>query len=112
MLNKIIAFDLDGTLTINSIIDFKKKTPEEMEKIYIELLPNLKMIDILNCIAQDNLVYIFTARDDIYQDVTIKWLKRHGVNYKFVIMKKPFYDILIDDSTMSPEEAVKLYGNV
>jgi uncharacterized HAD superfamily protein len=105
MENKIIAFDIDGVLTKSKISDFRKKTPEEMEVIYNSLEPNKEMIEILNKLAEDNLVYIFTARDDIYQDITIKWLKRNGVNYKFVIMKKPFYHYLIEDSCVLPEGA-------
>jgi uncharacterized HAD superfamily protein len=105
MKDKIICFDLDGTLTVPvEFSDIRKMTPEMMEKIYEELEPNKQMIEKLNQLAENNLVYIYTARDDLYQDITIKWLKRHGVNYKFVMMKKPFFDMLIDDKAIRPEE--------
>lgn len=102
---KIIAVDLDGTLTnVACPENYKKLTIEMLEKVYLEMEANKSMIEKINILAEDNLVYIFTARDDLYQDVTIKWLKRHGVNYKYVIMKKPYYDLLVEDKAIKPED--------
>jgi len=74
---KIIAFDLDGTLTNKGHFkDFFDITPNKMIEIYKNMKPNKKMIALVNRLAEKYLVYIYTARSDIYQDCTVKWLKK------------------------------------
>lgn len=103
--NEIIAFDMDNTLT--EFYDFSSyldHTPRYWMRVYEELKPNKVMIAKLNKLAKDNLVYIFTARDDVYEAITIKWLKKHGVKAEYTLMKKPFYNLFVDDRAMSVEQ--------
>ena len=106
--NEPIAFDLDGTICDNMTIDFTKHTPEYMKEYYINVKPIPGMIKLLNKLAENNLCYIFTARDDIYQNETINWLKKHKVNYEYVVMKKPYFRVLIDDRVIDANELIKI----
>ena len=101
-----IAVDVDGTLTYNAHVpEFLDRTPNEMKRFYSKCKPRLDVIEWVNKKAEEGcLIYIITARDDLYQGVTIEWLKEQGVNYEYVLMKKPFYDLFIEDKAVRPEE--------
>jgi len=104
---KVIAVDMDNTLTeYHNFETYLDHTPRYWMGIYKDLKPVKKIVDYVNKLAADdnNIVYIYTARDDVYETVTIQWLKKYKVNYEHVIMKKPFFDLLIDDRTIRPEE--------
>lgn len=105
---KAIAVDLDGTLTLQGTFkDFYNTTPNQMVEIYRHIKPNKKMIAWVNEMSiRGWTIYIFTARDDVYQKVTNEWLKAHGVRAHYFLMKKPFYDMIIDDKAVRPEEVI------
>jgi len=107
---RIIAVDLDGTLTKDGISKefFWNSTPKELIERYDEVEPNRDMIDYVNKLYDEgNTIYIFTSRNDAYQAQIHKWLKRNGVSFHFFICNKPYFDLLIDDKAMRPEECVK-----
>jgi uncharacterized HAD superfamily protein len=103
---KVIGVDVDGTLCES--YDFSKwidYSPRHWMSIMEKLKPIQKTIDYVN--RQHDAgheVFIFTARDDVYTQVTKKWLKEHGVHFDYLIMKKPYYTEFIDDRTIRPEE--------
>jgi len=103
---QIIAVDLDGTLTdVAHFPNFEDTTPREMRAIFDKVKPNKKMIAKVNRLKEKGyLIYIFTSRNDSHQTQVKKWLERNGVQYDFFIMNKPYYDLLIDDKSVKPEE--------
>ena len=102
--NKIIAFDLDLTLTLDSVENYLDLSPKEQEKLFRHLKPNKEMIDLLNELSKDNTVFVFTARNDCLQRVTNDWLKKHNVKCDYFLVGKPGYDLLIDDKVIRPNE--------
>lgn len=105
----IIACDMDGTLCENFDSSLKEKTPLDWMAHYKTVKPVQEMIDYINDLYDEgNEIYIFTARDDLYTKVTIDWLKRKGVKYNWIQMKKPYYDLLIDDKTVTPQEIITI----
>lgn len=100
---KRIAVDLDGTLTKQGGIDnFINKSPTEVMIELESMVPDQEIIDIVNELAKNNVVYIYTARNDIYQEVTMKWLKKHGVSHQYLVVNKEYYDYFIDDKCINP----------
>jgi len=96
---KVVAFDLDMTLTTDTVDNFMQLTPEEQRVAFMNVTPDYDMIDVLNKVAEKNLVYVFTARSDILQKVTHDWLEKHNVNCRYFVVGKPGYDCFIDDKT-------------
>ena len=106
-MKNVIAVDVDNTLTeFYSFKDYVEQTPNHWIEVMRNLKPRMDVIEKVNKLSEDpnNRVFIFTARDDIYEDVTIEWLKKHKVKYEWVQMKKPFFHLLIDDRSIRPEE--------
>jgi uncharacterized HAD superfamily protein len=101
-----VAVDLDGTLTKKGLFpDIWELTPKELWKIYEEVEPDNDMIEKVNQLySAGNLIYIFTARTNLHQRITKKWLDKHKVKYHYILMDKPYYDIIIDDKAFRPEE--------
>ena len=108
-MKKIIAVDLDGTLsTQGSFPNIMDLTPNQLNKIYRDMKPNKKMIKFINDLAtKGHLIYIYTSRWDLYQDVTAKWLKKHGVKYEFFQMNKNYFDFIIDDKAINVADIQK-----
>ena len=98
---KRLAFDLDKTLTVGEVDGWADMTMNELADALYTLEPNKEMIDFVNELAQDNTIYIFTARSDFRQELTYKWLKRHGVNFKYLQHNKNHYDWIIDDKAIN-----------
>jgi uncharacterized HAD superfamily protein len=103
---KKIAVDVDGTLTVNAHIpDFYDRTHTQMKEYYLNCKPRQDIIDWVNKKADEGwIIYIYTARDDIYEKQTIEWLKKHNVKYEYVVMKKLYFDLFIEDKAVRPEE--------
>ena len=103
---KRIAVDLDGTLT--SVSDFPEvwsSTPDQLTKAYEGSKPNKEIIILVNKLYDKGYtIFIFTARSNMYQSVTKKWLKDHKVKHHYLIVDKPYYDLFIDDKCIRPEE--------
>ena len=108
---KRIAVDLDGTLTLKGRFpEIWHITPMELLNAYDKVKPDLEMIKIVNNLYKKGyIIYIFTSRSNLFQKHIKQWLKRYKVKYHYFITDKPFYDILIDDKAVRPEE-VKLWS--
>ena len=106
---KIIAVDLDGTLTEKGHFpELYSMTFEELHKLYNKVKPRKNIIKKVNEMYDKGfIIYIFTSRYDIYQHQTKHWLQKNGVKYHYFVMNKPFYNFLIDDKAVTPEEFLK-----
>lgn len=98
MKNKLIAVDLDGTLT-------KKDCWTEDDCINAE--PRLDIIEKIRKLYYDmNHIIIYTARPETHRNATEYWLRKNGVAYHAIVMgnNKMGSDIYIDDRAVRPEE--------
>jgi len=106
---KRIAIDLDGTITEN--YDFKgiwDLTPNQLSNIYRKLKPNNKIIKIVNKLFNKGYtVFIFTSRSNMYQSITKSWLNKYKVKYHYLVVDKPYYEWIIDDKSITPEELIR-----
>lgn len=110
---KRIAVDMDGTLTKQALFpDVWDLTPKEHNRLLDKAKPDKELINIVNKYYDKGyIVYIYTARPDLYERATKKWLDKHGVKYHYIAMNKLYYDIFIDDKCIRPEE-VKLWNKI
>jgi uncharacterized HAD superfamily protein len=110
---KIIAVDLDGTLTEKARFpEIYDITPRELGKIYSKVKPKNSIIKLINHLYDKGyIIYIFTSRNDLFQRQIKKWLAQNKIKYHYFITNKPFYDILIDDKAIRPEE-LELWGGL
>lgn len=101
MKKKIICFDLDGVICKTKGISYKNSKPIKKNINFINLLKKKGFV-----------IKIFTAR---YMGrskesailakkkgfkLTSGQLKKWGLNYDFLIMGKPTYDLFIDDRNL------------
>jgi len=105
-IKKRVAFDMDGTLTLRGhFLDIWDLTPRQLLKEYEKVQPDLEMIKFVNMLYKKGyIIYIFTSRSNIYQRQTKKWLDKYKVKYHYFIMDKPYYDFLIDDKVIHPDD--------
>ena len=96
--NKIVIFDLDGTL---ALIDKRRALSTDagtgkmdwsifQDPKNIDLdVPNQTVIDMLNIIDNTDKfqIWILSGRSDATQDATIDWLANHGIHYDHLIMR-------------------------
>ena len=96
--NKIVIFDLDGTLAditlrrtlatdaTNGKMDWS--VFQDPKNINLDI-PNQKVVDMLHMIDNTDKyqIYILSGRSDATQDVTIDWLTNNGINYDHLIMR-------------------------
>tara|TARA_B100000131_G_scaffold323076_1_gene379642 strand:- start:242 stop:709 length:468 start_codon:yes stop_codon:yes gene_type:complete len=96
--NKIVIFDLDGTLAditlrrtlatdaTNGKMDWS--VFQDPKNINLDV-PNQKVVDMLHMIDNTDKyqIYILSGRSDATQDVTIDWLTNNGINYDHLIMR-------------------------
>lgn len=95
---KLIAVDLDGTLTNSD-----SWTEEEC----LSADPRLDIIEkIRKLYYQRNHIIIYTARPEYFRNETEFWLRKNGVKYHAIVMgnNKMGADLYIDDKAMRPEE--------
>jgi len=101
MNNKIIAVDIDGVLTTKTELnDYGKLSFEELKKQYASVKPNTKIITLINNLAENNNIIIYTSRNDYFHNLTVKWLKKHNVRYHHIIFNKPYFHYIIDDRAL------------
>ena len=85
-----IIFDLDGTLSNNRhrehLIEGEDKKWREYLANCIKDPPVQKMISKLNEMSEQYEIIILTCRSDEVEEETIKWLKKHDVNYDRLLM--------------------------
>lgn len=103
---KVVAVDLDGTLTnVRYIDDFWELSMNNLGEYYEELSPNKEIIDEVNRLYKEGfIINIFTSRWDLYKNQTIRWLIKNNISYHELHMNKPFYDFIIDDKALRPDE--------
>lgn len=88
---KNIYIDIDGILTNETDgHDYIKRTPKK---------GNINIVNRLYKLG--HVIILYTARWDIDNLVTRRWLLKYGVKYSKIIYNKPSYDILIDDKAMN-----------
>ncbi len=91
----IYAFDLDNTLCKTEGTDYKNSTPIQYR------------INRVNELYKKHTIIIFTGRGSVsginWRALTKKQLKEWGVKYHSLIMKKPAYDLFIDDHCINVE---------
>ena len=90
MTSQVIFFDIDGVLTI--------ETEGFGEEVYADRTPNKSAIPVVNRLYKmGHQIVLWTARFEEDREVTMNWLRKHGVKYHTLIMDKPYYDLFIDD---------------
>jgi hypothetical protein len=96
-MNKIVIFDLDGTLA--DITARRKIATKDNGKMdwnifqdpdMIDLdVPNQKVVDMLNMIDNTDKyqIYILSGRSDVTADATLNWLEDNGIRFDDIIMR-------------------------
>jgi phosphoserine phosphatase len=108
---KIIAVDLDGTLTNECYIDkFWSLEINELAEFYkTRATPNKKIINQINKLYNKGfIINIFTSRWDLFKEQTITWLENNGIRYNELHMNKPFYDFILDDKCVKLDEVRRI----
>ena len=105
--NKIVIFDLDGTLaditarrTLSTKDNGKMDWGVFQNPKNIDLdVPNQKVVDMLDMIDNTDKyqIWILSGRSDVTKDVTIDWLSNNGINYDHLIMRPQNYLYLPDN---------------
>ena len=95
--NKIVIFDLDGTIADISVRrhlatkdDGRMNWTIFQDPKNIDLdVPNQKVVEMLDMIDNTDKyqIWILSGRSDVTKDVTINWLSNHGINYDHLIMR-------------------------
>tara|TARA_B100000073_G_scaffold343432_2_gene348262 strand:- start:904 stop:1215 length:312 start_codon:yes stop_codon:yes gene_type:complete len=93
----IVYVDIDETIC---------ETPDSRD--YRESKPLLNRIDKINKLYDEgNTIVYWTARGTLsgidWRDVTEEQFKEWGVKYHKLILKKPYYDLFIDDKNINSE---------
>jgi len=108
LINKDIAVDIDGVLTLTAgLKDFFNSTVNQHAKEFFSMKPNTKNINYVNKLFKHNTIILFTTRNNAHLNLTKKWLKQNKVKYHHLIMDKPYYDLLIDDKAINDFEVLK-----
>jgi len=86
----IVAYDLDGTLSLE-LEDWKLyKHAPAVEGAIAEL-------NVLK--EQGHIIMIHTARFENDREVTIKWLRENKVKYDILVLGKPRADLYVDNNS-------------
>ena len=93
----VIYVDIDETIC---------RTPNNRD--YRESEPMMDRIGKINKLYEDgNTIIYWTARGTLsgidWREVTEKQFKQWGVKYHKLILKKPYYDLFIDDKNINSE---------
>ena len=95
---KLIALDVDGTLT-------KELCWTEEECLHAT--PRKDVIEKTNQLyLNGNHIIIYTARDERLRNATEYWLRKNNVRYHAIVMgrNKMGADLYVDDRAVRPEE--------
>lgn len=98
MIEKILAIDIDGVLTI-----------ETDGWNYEERTPNYIAIESVKKLYNSYYIKLFTSRYEIDREITTKWLKKYSIPYNELVMNKPKYDYIIDDKAITFENLNNLF---
>ena len=106
-MNKIVIFDLDGTLA--DITARRKLATKDNGKLDWDVflhrdnikldVPNQKVVDMARMINDTDRyqIFILSGRSDITRDATIEWLNRYGVPYDDLIMRPKQHHFMPDN---------------
>ena len=86
----VLAVDLDGVLCEGEYWGDGEPTPIQ------------ENICLVNDLAMSHFIVIHTARRHGMYEKTIKWLKKHGINYHAIRMNKLPADLYLDDKSLNP----------
>ena len=95
-----IIIDLDGTIC---------REMRQFSRPLAEPLPGAVETVVMLCGAvnelydRGNTIIIYSARTWAEYEVTVDWLRRHGVKYHQLMMGKPVGDVWIDDRSINPQ---------
>ena len=107
---KVIYVDIDSTIC--ECLDDSKPGKIYIQPDYSECLPYRKRIDKINKLYDEGCYILYwTARGTCtgidWTELTTKQLNSWGCKYHKLILKKPFYDLFIDDKNINSEEYFK-----
>jgi len=85
---QVILVDFDGVLSTG-----EAWTPEDCEKAE-PIEENIKKV---NELAKYNFIVVYTARRDELIYASLKWLKRHGVEFDAISNNKTAANYYVDD---------------
>jgi hypothetical protein len=97
---KVIAFDLDGVLTLPQNINHADPAGS-----YVYAQPNYQTKQImLDAMEAGWVVVIYTGRREEQRKLTENWLYSNGFQYHYLIMGKAYYTYIVDDRACSLEQ--------
>ena len=79
---KAYIFDIDGTLA-----KMKDRSPYDYTRVE-EDLPNKPVIEIAKTLAKDNIIIVFSGREDSCFAETEKWLYANDIHPNFMLLRK------------------------
>jgi FMN phosphatase YigB (HAD superfamily) len=93
--NAAYLFDIDNTLSDPSHREnLLGQNPSDVEWTEFFLAsgadkPIESTLLVLRALQQDYKIIVLTGRAEIARDITVKWLKQHGIEYDELIMRQP-----------------------
>ena len=90
-----LHIDVDKTLTLETCF-----TPQQC----LDAEPRHQMIEVVNKLAQRDVIIIYTARQDRLIPATLQWLRHWHVRYDAISNEKRPSDLVIDDKSFNPFE--------
>jgi len=104
---KKYVIDIDGVIADKKNWSFQDSR-KRYRKMIMDIKPILKVIKKINELYdKKNIIILHTSRLWLDYEVTVKWLKKHGVKYNTLVMAKPLGNFYVDDNNMSVEEFLK-----
>jgi hypothetical protein len=92
-INKIIAVDIDQTI----FEAFDLKTGKSS-------IPNLKIINAINQLYENNYIIIYSSRLEEDRFNTVRDLKSAGIKYHVLVLEKLKADCYIDDKALNIQD--------
>lgn len=83
---EVTIFDVDGTLAdvrpLRHLVVGKKRDLDAFHRASADAAPNMAVVDALRAVrAAGGLVFVLTARDARWSDLTVGWLERHRIAF-------------------------------
>ena len=93
-MKKYVVFDIDGTLAVTEEkhLVYLKTEPKNWDAFHIASSDNKVNVDVYDLYlshkdAECDIV-VLTARNEKYRDLTEAWLKKQGIEYSKLLMRK------------------------
>lgn len=101
------SIDIDGVISKKTVWSYRDSYLR-LRRMLLYIKPDKEVIKKVNKLYDEgHIIILNTSRIWHDYDVTVEWLKKHGVKYHQLIMAKPLCDFYIDDKNMSMEEFLK-----